>query len=64
MSGSFLKDYYEEKKPLIILTSHYMADVEALCEKIVLILKGEKKRFEGSIEDFKKRFREGKNHCF
>lgn len=59
----FLKDYYEEKKPLIILTSHYMADVEALCEKIVLILKGEK-RFEGSIGDFKKRFRKEKTIVF
>ena len=59
----FLKDYYEEKKPLIILTSHYMADVEALCERIVLILKGEK-QFEGSIEDFKKKFRKEKTIVF
>ena len=59
----FLKEYYEEKKPLIILTSHYMADVEALCEDIVLIVKGEKK-FEGSIEDFKKRFRKEKTIVF
>ena len=59
----FLKNYYEEKKPLIILTSHYMADVEALCKKIVLILKGEK-QFEGSIEDFKKRFRKEKTIIF
>ena len=59
----FLKDYYEEKKPLIILTSHYMADVEALCEKIILISKGEK-QFEGSIENFKKRFRKEKTIVF
>ena len=59
----FLKDYYQEKKPLIILTSHYMADVEALCEKIVLILEGEKK-FEGSIDDFKGRFRKEKTLVF
>ena len=59
----FLKDYYEEKKPLILLTSHYMADVEALCEKIVLVLKGEK-RFEGSIEEFKTRFRKEKTIVF
>lgn len=59
----FLKDYYEEKKPLIVLTSHYMADVEALCEKIILILDGEK-RFEGSIGDFKKRFRKEKTVVF
>ena len=60
---AFLKDYYHEKKPLIILTSHYMADVEALCEKIVLILDGEKK-FEGSIDDFKGRFRKEKTLVF
>ena len=60
---AFLKDYYQEKKPLIILTSHYMADVEALCEKIVLILDGEKK-FEGSIGDFKSRFRKEKTLVF
>ena len=59
----FLKDYYEEKKPLIILTSHYMADVEALCQKIVLLLKGEK-IFEGSIQDFKKKFRREKTIVF
>ena len=59
----FLKDYYEEKKPLILLTSHYMADVEALCEKIVLILDGGKK-FEGSIEEFKTRFRKEKTIVF
>ena len=60
---SFLKSYYQEKKPLIILTSHYMADVEALCEKIVLILDGVKK-FEGSIDDFKGRFRKEKTLVF
>ena len=60
---AFLKDYYQEKKPLIVLTSHYMADVEALCEKIILILEGEKK-FEGSINDFKSRFRKEKTVVF
>ena len=60
---AFLKDYYQEKKPLIILTSHYMADVEALCEKIILILDGEKK-FEGSINDFKSRLRKEKTLVF
>ena len=59
----FLKEYCEEKKPLIILTSHYMADVEALCEKIVLILDGEKK-FEGKIGEFKKLFKKEKTLVF
>ena len=59
----FLKDYYQDKKPLILLTSHYMADVEALCETIVLILDGSKK-FEGSIESFKSRFKKEKTVVF
>ena len=49
----FLLSYHQKHKPTIILTSHYMADVEALCERIVLILAG-KKHFDGSIEDFSK----------
>ena len=59
----FLKDYYEEKKPLILLTSHYMADVEALCKTIILILNGEKK-FEGSIKEFKSLWRKEKTVVF
>ena len=52
---SFLKEYHADKKPLMILTSHYMGDVEALCEKMILIIKGEK-RFEGARDLFKRRF--------
>jgi len=59
----FLRDYYKEKKPLILLTSHYMADVEALCKRIVLILNGEK-QFEGSIDQFKEKFRKEKTIVF
>ncbi len=59
----FLKDYYKEKKPLIILTSHYMADVEALCESIVLIVKG-KKIFDGDMEEFKKNFKKEQTIIF
>ncbi len=33
----FLKKYNEEKQTTIILTSHYMEDVEALCERVVII---------------------------
>jgi len=59
----FLKDYYKDHQPLIILTSHYMADVEALCEQIVLIVKGEKK-FDGPITEFKKNFKKEKTLSF
>ncbi len=38
----FLKRYNKEKKTTVILTSHYMEDVEALCERVILIGQGEK----------------------
>lgn len=47
----FLIEYHQAHRPTIVLTSHYMADVEALCSRIVLILDG-KKRFDGPIEQF------------
>jgi ABC-2 type transport system ATP-binding protein len=47
----FLKSYQRENNTTILLTSHYMADVEALCSRIVLILGGQK-RFDGSIDGF------------
>lgn len=49
----FLLDYHREHKPTIILTSHYMADVSALCQRIVLVLDG-KKHFDGPLEEFSK----------
>ncbi len=36
----FLKKYNKEKKITIVLTSHYMADVEALCERVIIINHG------------------------
>jgi ABC-2 type transport system ATP-binding protein len=36
----FIKKYNEEKKTTIILTSHYMEDVEALCKRVIIINKG------------------------
>tara|TARA_A100001388_G_C28468481_1_gene356569 strand:- start:88 stop:615 length:528 start_codon:yes stop_codon:yes gene_type:complete len=47
----FLLDYHEQHKPTIILTSHYMADVSALCRRIVLVLDGQK-QFDGPLEKF------------
>lgn len=49
----FLKDYQKRQGTTILLTSHYMADVEALCSRIVLILEG-RKRFDGSKNEFEK----------
>jgi ABC-2 type transport system ATP-binding protein len=36
----FLLEYREEHKPAMILTSHYMEDIEQLCERIILIQHG------------------------
>ncbi len=37
----FLKKYNKKKKTTIILTSHYMEDVEALCERVIVINYGQ-----------------------
>ncbi len=37
----FLKTYNKKKKTTIVLTSHYMEDVEALCERVIIITHGE-----------------------
>ncbi len=47
----FLREYQKRSGSTIILTSHYMADVDALCSRIILILAG-RKRFDGSIDSF------------
>lgn len=49
----FFKAYQRDHKTTIILTSHYMADIEALCPRIVLVLGG-RKRFDGSIGEFER----------
>ncbi|MFO0816955.1 MAG: ABC transporter ATP-binding protein [Pirellulales bacterium] len=36
----FLKHYQQERKITILLTSHYMKDVAALCRRVVIIAKG------------------------
>ncbi|MEM8885692.1 MAG: ATP-binding cassette domain-containing protein [Planctomycetota bacterium] len=37
----FILAYREKHKPAMILTSHYMEDIERLCERIVIIREGE-----------------------
>lgn len=51
----FLKTYHEQHQTTIILTSHYMGDVQALAGRIVLILGG-KKRFDGTLPQFENLF--------
>ena len=39
---SFLRDYNRRHHTTILLTSHYMADIKALCERVIVIHKGRK----------------------
>ncbi|MEE3080231.1 MAG: ATP-binding cassette domain-containing protein, partial [Bdellovibrionota bacterium] len=48
---NFIKEYHQENKLTVILTSHYMQDVQALCKDLVLIAGG-KKAFDGPIKEF------------
>ena len=50
MVRRFIADYGRETGATILLTSHYMADVETLCERIVLIDGGELK-YDGDLEE-------------
>lgn len=37
----FISEYREEHEPAMILTSHYMEDIETLCKRIIIIRKGD-----------------------
>src|SRR5690348_3936337 len=50
----FLQEYNRRTGATILLTSHYMADVTALCERIVIIHQGQLK-YDGSIADLARR---------
>ena len=39
---NFLREYNRKNKVTILLTSHYMADIKALCERVIVIHKGQK----------------------
>ena len=52
----FVRDYNREHQATLILTSHYMEDVAALCERIIVIDEGTL-RFDGSITELVRRIR-------
>jgi ABC-2 type transport system ATP-binding protein len=45
----FLADYNRRHKVTILLTSHYMADIKELCERVIVIHKG-RKIHDGAID--------------
>lgn len=51
----FLKSYQEERQITVLLTSHYMKDVAALCKRVVIIAQGEIK-YDGSLSGIVDRF--------
>jgi ABC-2 type transport system ATP-binding protein len=52
---AFLAEYNRRHGATILLTSHYMADVEALCERVVVIHHGAL-FFDGSLSALRRRF--------
>jgi ABC-2 type transport system ATP-binding protein len=51
---AFLKEYNRRTRATIILTSHYMADVTALCERIIIIHHG-KLKYDGALSELTRR---------
>ena len=52
---SLLKEYNERYEATILLTSHYMADITALCERVLLIHEGQL-IYDGNLEDLVEKF--------
>jgi len=51
----FLKEYNQRYQATILLTSHYMADITALCKRVILIHQG-KLIYDGGLEELLERF--------
>ncbi len=51
----FLRDYNERTGLTVILTSHYMADISALCKR-VMVISGGKSAFDGPLAELSARF--------
>ncbi|WP_107667746.1 ATP-binding cassette domain-containing protein [Cyanothece sp. BG0011] len=52
---SFLKEYNQRYEATILLTSHYMADITALCERVLLIHEGQL-IYDGHLEELVEKF--------
>jgi ABC-2 type transport system ATP-binding protein len=51
----FLRDYNQRFGATVLLTSHYMADITALCPRVLLIHEG-RLFYDGSLEGIRQRF--------
>jgi len=52
---SFLRHYQQQRQMTVLLTSHYMKDVAALCRRVVIIAKGQI-MYDGSLSGIIDRF--------
>ena len=57
----FILTYREKHRPAMILTSHYMEDIERLCERILIIRDGEIV-YDGSLAEVKRAYATHKVH--
>lgn len=53
-----LKKINAERKTTIILTTHDMDDIEAVCQRLIMIDQGQK-LFDGTLEDFRSKYNDG-----
>ncbi len=60
---AFLKDYNERTGATILLTSHYMADITALCSRVIVIHQGTLV-FDGDLKALSQRFAPEKRIAF
>jgi ABC-2 type transport system ATP-binding protein len=51
----FIKNYNKEKQTTILLTSHYMEDVEALCKRVIII-SGGTIIYDGDLEKLREKY--------
>lgn len=51
----FLRDYNARSGVTVILTSHYMQDIEALCKRVIVINEG-RAMFDGALKELSQRF--------
>ena len=51
----FIRRHNAEQKTTILLTSHYMADIQALCQRVIIIDRG-KIFFDGRLDEIVDRF--------
>jgi ABC-2 type transport system ATP-binding protein len=51
----FLREYNQRYQASVLLTSHYMADITALCQRVLLIHQGQL-IYDGSLDGLLERF--------